>query len=418
MPHTPTAHRWLVALIAILMVLSAAGAQTDLPFNPPRALLEDEANTVEIVERYGPSVVAVRVEVLGRAIDPFAALRDQLPPQFREFIPQLPDNPQRRQGSGSGFVIAPGRLITNFHVVRDALTPGSITLAPDARIEVLFPGADAPLSVRVVGANPDYDLALLELLNPELAPDVPAIPLANGAIQVGQKAIAIGNPFGLASTVTTGIVSAVGREFPSIGRIEVPMVQTDAAINPGNSGGPLLDSAGQLLGVNTAIIAGVNVGGQAGNVGIGFAVPASLLAEALPSLAAGGLSGISAAAADPDRPRLGVTIVALSSFPSDVRSALGLPAEGLVVNEVQSGSAAAEAGVVGPAYRANFGEVDYPAGGDIILRADGQPLRRAEELQRIIFAKEAGDAVELELWRNGETRTLRITLRPIAHEGP
>jgi serine protease Do len=407
----------ILPLILSLLMLAISGAQSAPPFDPQRALLEDEANTVDIIERYGPSVVAVRVEVLGRAVDPFAALRDQLPPQFRDFIPQLPEAPQRRQGSGSGFVVAPGRLITNYHVVRDALEAGAVRLKADARIEVLFPGGDAPLGVRVIGANPDYDLALLELISPELAPDVPAIPLANGAIRVGQKAIAIGNPFGLASTVTTGIVSAVGRELPSIGRIEVPMVQTDAAINPGNSGGPLLDSAGQLLGVNTAIVAGVNVGGQAGNVGIGFAVPASLLAEALPGLEAGGLSGIAAAAADPDRPRLGVSIQALSTFPNDVRGTLGLPNEGLVVSAVEPGSAASEAGVVGPAYRARFGDTDYPAGGDIILRADGQTVRRVEELQRIVFAKQAGEVVELELWRNGETRTVRVTLRPVVTEG-
>ena len=417
MPLTRSIRQPLTALLLALTLLAGAvAAQTVTPLNRTGALLEDEANTVSIVEAFGPSVVAVRVEVLGRAVDPFTALRDQLPPQFRDLLPQLPDSLQRRQGSGSGFVIAPGRLITNYHVVRDALEAGSVALQSGARIEVLFPNDDTAYAVRVVGANPDVDLALLELLTPELTPDVPAIELANGTVRVGQKAIAIGNPFGLASTVTTGIVSAVGRELPSIGRIEVPMIQTDAAINPGNSGGPLLDSSGRLLGVNTAIVAGVNVGGQAGNVGIGFAVPASLLAEALPGLEAGGLSGIAAAAADPERPRLGVTIVALSSFPENVRVALGLPADGLVVNEVQTGSAAEEAGLSGPSYQAQFGEAVYPAGGDIILRADGQVLRRAEDLQRLVFAKGSGDTVELEVWRNGETRTLTVTLRAVAGE--
>lgn len=417
MPIRSVPLRWLLSLLALsALVASWSLAQVDTPFHQSRALLEDEANTVSIVERYGASVVAVRVEVLGRAVDPFAALRDQLPPQFRELIPQLPDNPQRRQGSGSGFVVAPGRLITNYHVVRDALEAGTVTLKPDASIEVRFPDQETALAVRVIGANPDVDLALLELLNPAEAPDVPAIPLANGSVRVGQKAIAIGNPFGLASTVTTGIISAVGRELPSIGRIEVPMIQTDAAINPGNSGGPLLDSSGQLLGVNTAIVAGVNVGGQAGNVGIGFAVPAALLAEALPGLEAGGLSGIAAAAANPDRARLGVTIVALSSFPLEVREALGLPAEGLVVETVQPGGAAAAAGVMGPSYRAQFGDAVYPAGGDVIVRADAQPLRRAEELQRLVFAKASGDVIELELWRQGQMRTVSVTLRPLSDE--
>jgi len=424
MPRTVTAAAprraaglpWALWLIVALATAALAAwpslAQGVTPIDEPAALLQDEANTVSVIETYGPSVVAVHVEVLGRAVDPFEQLREQLPPQFRDFfnLPRPPSGPQRRAGSGSGFVVEGGWLVTNYHVVRDALETGGVALREGASLQVSFPELDERHDVRVVGANPDVDLALLELVEPERAPEALPIPLAEEPVRVGQKAIAIGNPFGLASTVTSGIVSAIGRELTSIGRIEVPMIQTDAAINPGNSGGPLLNSRGELIGVNTAIVAGVNVGGQAGNVGIGFAVPAELLEQTMPALQAGGLSGLSAAAADPTRPRLGVTIFPITGFPESVREALGLPDEGLVVTQVAPGSAADEAGIAGPSFSAEVDGESYPAGGDVIVAADGQAVPRAEDLQRVVFAKDAGDTVTLEVWRNGSTRTVEVEL--------
>jgi S1-C subfamily serine protease len=382
------------------------------PLDEARALLADEQNTVDVVETFGPSVVSVSVEIRGEAVDPFAALRDQIPPQFRDFfsLPQTPNGTQVRQGAGSGFAVASGHLITNYHVVADALVDNGVALLDGATVTVTFPGDETEHAVRVVGANPDVDLALLELVDPSAAPDVRPVPLGDGDVRVGQKAIAIGNPFGLANTVTTGIVSAIGRELPSIGRIEVPMIQTDAAINPGNSGGPLLDSQGRLLGVNTAIVAGRSVGGSAGNVGIGFAVPVELVREALPQLEAGGLSGVFAASNDPDRPRLGITIGALESVPEAVREALDLPESGLVITAVQPGSAAEAAGLRGPTFDAQVDGGTFPAGGDVVLSADGVALERAEDLQRIVFGKEAGDVVVLEVWRNGAVRSVEVTL--------
>jgi S1-C subfamily serine protease len=403
----------VLAMAALLAApLASPGLAQIAPLDESRALLADELNTVDVVETFGPSVVSVAVEIRGEAVDPFAALRDQIPPQFRDFfsLPQAPNGPQVRQGAGSGFVVAGGRLITNYHVIADALQDNDVALLDGATITVAYPGDETEYPVRVVGANPDVDLALLELVDPSAAPDVRPVPLGDGDVRVGQKAIAIGNPFGLANTVTTGIVSAIGRELPSIGRIEVPMIQTDAAINPGNSGGPLLDSQGRLLGVNTAIVAGRSVGGSAGNVGIGFAVPVELVREALPQLEAGGLSGVFAASNDPDRPRLGITIGALESVPEAVREALDLPESGLVITAVQPGSAAEAAGLRGPTFDAQVDGGTFPAGGDVVLSADGVALERAEDLQRIVFGKEAGDVVVLEVWRNGAVRSVEVTL--------
>ena len=415
----PTASRSALAALALSLALLIGWthvglAQVGTEFDEASAFLADEQNTIDIVEFYGPSVVAVTVEVPGDTADPLAPLRDSLPPQFRDFfrLPDAPPTPQPRRGAGAGFVVDDqGRIITNFHVVTAALQPGSVELLEGASIEVLFPDLDEPVPVRVLGANPDFDLALLEAHDPDLLPEVPAIPLSQEPVRVGQKVIAIGNPFGLQSTVTTGIVSAVGRTLELIGRIEIEMIQTDAAINPGNSGGPLLDSRGNLIGVNTAIIPTVGVGGQRGNLGIGFAVPVTHLAESLPLLEAGGLSGIAAAAMDPDQPRLGVTITPVDTFPANVREALNLPDEGLVITGVDPDGAAAEAGVTGPTFVATVDGREYPAGGDIVLEADGQAVVRAEDLQRIVFGKGEGDVVQLLLWRNGVTREVDVMLR-------
>jgi len=401
------------AWLALMLALGpgTAHAQEPPPLDERAAFLQDEQNTIDVVTRFGASVVAIMVEVQGQAVDPF----ESLPPQFRDFFrpPAQPNGPRVQRGSGSGFVIEGGQIVTNWHVVQAAVEPGGgVDFRQGARVRVTFPGGEQEFPVRLVNTNPDYDLALLEVTEGDV-PDVEPIALMDGLVQVGQKVIAIGNPFGLQSTVTTGIVSAIGRQLETIGRIEIPMIQTDAAINPGNSGGPLLDSRGRLLGVNTAIIPGGGIGGRPGNIGIGFAVPANLLSESLAGLQEGGLIGLAVAAADPDRPRLGVTITMADAYPDEVRQALGMPEQGLIVTEVQPGGPAAEAGLTGPTFSAMVAGQEFPAGGDVIVRADGEPLRRPEDLQRIVFAKGAGDEVELVVWRNGETRTVTVTLRAI-----
>ena len=366
------------------------------------ALLTDEENTVRVVQEYGPSVVAIQITVEGVQVHPLLQPREQ-------------------EGGGSGFIVdEAGRIITNFHVVQptlseDALANGVIELRPEASITVSFLGdPDREHPVRVRGANPDFDLALLEFEDPGAASAVAPLRLGDsGEVVPGQKAIAIGTPFGLHSSVTTGIVSAIERQRPGLVGLEIPFIQTDAAINPGNSGGPLLDSDGQVIGVNNAILA---PGGRGGFIGVGFAVPSNLLRESLGELVAGGLSGVAAAVAEiPDRPRLGLTAgFSVGDYPPGLREELRLPEHGLVVTEVSLGGPADQAGIEPATEGVPLAGQLFPVGGDVITAVEGEPLRRVIELQRVILEREAGDTVKLTVWRDGEARRVEVTLEVVA----
>ena len=382
-------------------------------------LLEYERNTVDIVEQYGPGVVAVDVTIAGRSISAGEGLPfGNMPDFFREFMPQfMPQSPQGdprlppQETAGSGFVIDDeGHILTNYHVVGGALEGDTVDMSEGSSITVAFPGG-ADLPVEVVGASSIYDLALLRLVDPGGLPDdVTPIELGDTAsLQPGQKAIAIGNPFGFESSVTLGIVSAVGRHFPYIGEVDFPLVQTDAPINPGNSGGPLLDSSGRLIGVNTAIIPSVTQSGDRGNLGIGFAVPADIVASALPQLREGGVQSI------PTRPRIGVSIMDVSAFPPEVRSRLGLPDSGVGVLEVEQGGAAEEAGLQGSSFAITMpgiaDGIDVP--GDIIVEANGEPIGSSTELQSLIVSLDEGDVVTLGILREGERIDVDVTLKVV-----
>jgi serine protease Do len=263
--------------------------------------------------------------------------------------------------------------------------------------------------VNVLGINALYDLAMLQLVNPDDLPETAkAIPLANSDdLKVGQKVVAIGNPFGLESTVTAGIVSAVNRIYvPSIGGIRVPMVQTDAAINPGNSGGPLLNSRGELIGVNTAIVPSMSVSGERGNLGIGFAMPSNVLRDSLAELRenvfVGGLLS---------RPRIGIGIASVSEVYTDSQiNEFNLPERGVVVTRVEPN---------GPGDKAELrvaldsNNQLLPDATDIILEVDATPVSTPEGLQNIVLSKGAGDTVMLKVWRNGEERDVEVTLEVV-----
>jgi serine protease Do len=404
------------------------------------ALTEYEQNTISVIEQYGPSVVSIEISAqvsLPGSDDPTAQVPegledflDQLPPQFREYFEQfqapggetpegempegIPEDLPPQQGSGSGFVIDDaGRIITNYHVVRAALQEGSVELTEGSEITVSFPDSDESYPVRVVGANDFYDLALLELVDPESEPEsARPVPIADSdALQVGQKAIAIGNPFGFEFSVTTGVVSGVSRSLPGFGDVDVPLVQTDAAINPGNSGGPLLNSAGEVIGVNTAIVPGTGGGfGQAGNIGLGFAVPSNILRDTLPQLEQGGLTTLQS------RARLGIQIGNVSDYPEAVRNNLNLPEEGVIVQEVEEGSPAQEAGLRGAQFEVMFQDTPIPAGGDVITAVNGEPVTTTGELQQAVLSRDEGDTVEITYLRDGEEQTTEVTLAVVPQQ--
>jgi S1-C subfamily serine protease len=213
-------------------------------------------------------------------------------------------------------------------------------------------------------------------------------------VQVGQKVLAIGNPFGLEGTLTTGIISSLGRTIRDEKNQELEgMIQTDAAINPGNSGGPLLDSLGNVIGINTAIY------GPSGNIGIGFAMPINRAKSMLGEYQAGRSF---------KRPRLGVAVVFVAG---DLAEALDLPAQGgLLVQEVDRGSAAASAGLKGPRQVVVIGNNEVGVGGDLIVAIDGRAADRPDAISRTINKKHPGDSVELTVFRGGRMVKLNVKL--------
>jgi serine protease Do len=366
----------------------------------PHVAAED-FSTVELVERCAPSVVAVHFSLDND--NAFAAHEEQ-------------------EGGGSGFVVDDeGRIVTNFHLVAPALSDSSgadftLDLAPQATLSVSF--VDQPekrFPARVLGANPDFDLALLEVLDAAEMPKVRPLPLGDSdRVSAGEKAVAIGSPFGLHATVTSGIVSAIKRGRPGLVGIEIPFIQTDAAINPGNSGGPLFNARGEVIGINNAILASP-VGPQA-FIGVGFAVPVNLLKQSMGDLLAGGYSGVAAAVASlPSRARLGLSgAFHVDDYPDPLRHELGFPDHGVVILEVSPGGPAEDAGLVGPVSAVTFGGHPFPAGGDIIIAANGTQVRRFIELQRIVLEHEAGDVITLTVWRDGQERDVEVVLQVVA----
>ncbi len=277
-------------------------------------------------------------------------------------------------GAGTGFIWDPqGHVVTNFHVIQGAAR-AFVTLADGSQHEATY-----------VGGAPDKDLAVLQILKPpaKLRP----IPLGSSAdLQVGQSVLAIGNPFGLDATLTTGIVSALGREIQSVTRRRISgVIQTDAAINPGNSGGPLLDSAGRLIGVNTAIQSP-----SGASAGIGFAMPVDIVNRVVPQLIARGRL---------ERPDLGFDPLAARM----VERAFG-PQKGVMVGKVYRGGAAAQAGLRGVGTE---GRRVFP--GDLIQAVNGHPVADWDALLDAIEALPLGSTAQLDIERNGQR--LRVPIR-------
>ncbi len=324
-----------------------------------------ERRVIDVYARVAPSVVNITTRVLRRGF-------------FFNVIPE--------EGAGSGFVLdTDGHILTNYHVIRGA-----------EHIEVSF-GNDTVVTAQVVGVDPRNDIAVLQVdVVPELLVPVELGTSAN--LKVGQRAIAIGNPFGqFERTLTTGVISALGRTLESQdGRTISGIIQTDAAINRGNSGGPLLDSSGRVIGINTAIFSPTGT-----SAGVGFAVPIDTVRRLLPDLLTLGRYR---------HPWLGIRYA--YAITPGLAERLGLPvSQGLLIVQLYPGSPLERAGVRGAQREVILGNQRVYVGGDILLAVDGQPISRLEELEILLEEQfQVGDTVRVELLRDGEGLTLDVTL--------
>jgi len=290
----------------------------------------------------------------------------------------------REKGSGTGFFFNnKGHILTNFHVIENAQKL-TVTLADNSQ-----------WTASVVGVDPSSDLAVLHVKVPNKL--YSKLELADSSqIMVGQKVLALGNPFGLRQTLTTGIVSALGRTIKANnGRKIEGVIQSDAAINPGNSGGPLLDRRSKVIGINTAII------GSAGSVGIGFSIPSNTARSIIPDLVQHGYVR---------RPWLGIDPIPTSNLTS-----LGFKVpKGLLVVRVVRNSAAGRAGLRGATRELLVNEYIVPWGGDIVTHIDNKAVLSFEDLKNIVEAHNTGDRVEIRYVRKGKRHkaTVKLTQRP------
>lgn len=324
----------------------------------PRGPLEaDELNNVNVFKRVSPSVVHITTT---------AAQRDF----FSRRVTEVP------AGTGSGFLWdEAGHVVTNFHVIQGA-SSAKVTLADQSE----YPA-------ELVGAFADRDLAVLRIQAPPAK--LQAIQLGSSReLKVGQKVYAIGNPFGLDFTLTTGIVSALNREIESVTRRTIRgAIQTDAAINPGNSGGPLLDSAGRLIGVNTSIYSP-----SGASAGIGFAIPVDEVNRIVPRLIRDGRF---------IRPALGVT-----AADPRLNRALELP-KGVALAGVGDGTPAARAGLK-PFTQRRDGRIEP---GDVITAVNGVEVGDLDDMLNELEKRQAGERVQITVWREGRTRQVQVQLR-------
>ncbi|GAB4817140.1 hypothetical protein N2152v2_004186 [Parachlorella kessleri] len=351
-PHP--ALRFLAGLAAAASV--ALGSPADIA-QASAVLTRDEINTINLFQRNTPSVVFITN--LANRRDAFTLNEMQVP-----------------QGAGSGFVWdRQGHIVTNYHVVKGA-----------SELMVTIAGGEE-YRAKVIGFDEDKDVAVLRLKT-ESEVDLRPVSLGSSSdLQVGQKVFAIGNPFGLDHTLTTGVISGLGREIASgtTGRPIQDVIQTDAAINPGNSGGPLLDSGGSLIGVNTAIYSP-----SGANSGVGFAIPVDIVRSSAEQIITYG--------------KVVRPIVGISFAPDQSVEQLGL--SGVLVLDARNGGPADKAGVRGTT-RDEYGRLVL---GDIILSVDGSKIKSGSDLYRVLDKKRVGDTLDVEILRGDEKVHLGITL--------
>jgi S1-C subfamily serine protease len=352
-----------VAVVVLIFLLAVIAAQpyvdrilsgTPRPVEARGDLADSERTAIEIFARVSPSVVQV-----AGARTSFSGL----------------DQGQISRQSGTGFIWdSAGHIVTNNHVVEGA---GQL---------VVQLSTGRVLRAQAIGTAPNYDLAVLRIERGSAIPGPVAIG-SSADLKVGQWAFAIGNPFGLDESLTAGVISALKRRLPTRGGREVSnAIQTDAAVNPGNSGGPLLDSSGRVIGVTTAILSP-----SGANSGIGFAIPIDVVNRVVPDLIRNGRV-----------PTPGIGIVT-----ADEGVAARLGVEGVIVVRTAPGSPAAQAGLQG-VNTAN-GTV-----GDVIVAANGKPVRRLADLSDQLDHTGVGNSVELAVQRQGRTRTVRVQVADVS----
>ncbi len=374
-PHATYRESGMTKVLAVLLLIVAGALvftviqqrrfpQQTVPFEPrpisqrpDDKLGADEKATIEVFKKFSRAVVH---------ITSLEKHRDRMTLNVTD-IPQ---------GTGSGFVWDQnGHVVTNFHVVAQG-NAASVTLND---------GTSYP--AKIVGTAPDKDIAVLRIDAP--AAKLISLPVGKSAdLLVGQKVLAIGNPFGLDQTLTTGVISGLGREIKAMsGRSIFDVIQTDASINPGNSGGPLLDSSGRLIGVNTAIYSP-----SGANAGIGFAVPVDTVNAIVPQLISHGKL---------TRPGLGINILS-----DQIAQQQGI--KGVVILGVTPGGAADRAGITGTKQTTMGWQL-----GDVIVKLDDVDVAKSSDLFRALDARKVGDEVEVVLENARKRRTVKVTLQAL-----
>jgi S1-C subfamily serine protease len=327
---------------------------------------QEEKNNIRIYETLGPGVV----NVTSITVD------------YNFWLQPIP-----REGVGSGFFIdTEGHIATNYHVIQDA-----------EKLDVTLYGRTESYKASVVGTDPMNDIAVLKIDCPKGECHPLKLGRSDG-LKVGQKVLAIGNPFGLERTLTTGIISSVGRTIESRGGVIDEVIQTDAAINPGNSGGPLLNTRGEVIGINTAILSRTGE-----SAGIGFAVPVNTLSRIIPDLLEHG---------QVLRPWFGVQGRPLTSQLAKALRQYGLqvPDSGFLVEVVASGGTAARAGIEGGNERVFFGNRPLIVGGDVLIDIGGRTIQSATDVDRVLENKRPGEQIQLTFYRNGRKVSREIEL--------
>ncbi|MBS1678742.1 MAG: trypsin-like peptidase domain-containing protein [Actinobacteria bacterium] len=303
---------------------------------------------------------------------------------FNPFIE--PESKSGGTATGSGIVVDDkGHILTNNHVIEGA-----------NKIEVKIGESDHQYTAEVVGADPSSDLALLKVDAP--AQELDPLTLGDSSkMEVGDPVVAIGNPFGLDRTVTSGIVSALQRQIKAPNGFSIDnVIQTDAAINPGNSGGPLINSAGEVIGINSQIETG---GGNDGNVGIGFAIPINTAKEVIQELETNGKV---------ERAYLGITG---GTITAELAKTFNLPVkEGVLIQAVEPGGPSAKAGLQGGTTTVTIEGSEVLVGGDIVTEADGKKITNMEQIIELVSQKKPGDEVTLKYLRDGKEKTATVTL--------